>query len=395
MSPLLTRKIHDWYAGIASAVLPLRRTETPPDDALIEKWQVQTAGEQVFDNSFEAEVLGTTEATTRYWWSDAWAYRLRNVLLAGGAGQVYFQNGELFNVDPLTRREKNDRVLRRPILGMVQEVRGPLLHLCGPNSENHGHFILDYLPKLMPFLERFRAEPRARILLSPGRKKWQCRYLARFGIPEDRVIEAGYGTLAVDELWYVPILHAEDGVAKLSAPANHFAVRDALGAQIDPKDAPLCIFASRLDAPNKKLINEERLAERAREILGDVRIIKLSEHSLAEQLRLFASATVIVGAVGQNLTEVFCASGKLVLVMTVEEETVPGRRSWGRAYHNLALLGGNKAVLLTRDTPWDKDRNWSFNEDRFADVLERSWKLFQRGGADKAASKCHAPGMQA
>ncbi|MDZ4405807.1 glycosyltransferase family 61 protein [Prosthecobacter sp.] len=381
MSQLLTRKIHDWYAGLASSVSKLRRTEKPPVDALIEQWQIQTAGEHVFDNRFEAEVLGTAENTTRYWWPDASAYRLRNVRLAGGAGQVYFQNGEIFNVDPLTRREKKDRVLRRPVPGMRHEVKGPLLHLCGPNSENHGHFILDYLPKLMPFLERFRAEPRARILLSPGRKKWQCRYLARFGIPEDRVIEAGYGTLAADELWYVPILHAEDGVAKLSAPRNHFAARDALAAEPDSKDAPLCIFASRLDAPNKKLLNEERLAERAREILGDVRTIKLSEHSLAEQLRLFASATVIIGAVGQNLTEVLCATGKLVLVMTVEEKILPGRRSWGRAYHNLALLGGNKAVLLTRDTPWDADRNWSFNEDRFADVLARAWKLFQQDRA--------------
>jgi capsular polysaccharide biosynthesis protein len=111
--------------------------------------------------------------------------------------------------------------------------------------------------------------------------------------------------------------------------------------------------------------------------------VKLSEHSLADQLRLFASATVIVGAVGQNLTEVFCASGKLVLIMTVEQEIVPCRRSWGRAYHNLALLGGNKAVLLTRDTPWDADRNWSFNEHRFADVLDHSWKLFQK---DRQAS---------
>ncbi|MCB1275303.1 glycosyltransferase family 61 protein [Prosthecobacter sp.] len=378
MNSQLTRKIHDWYSGFASAVSPLKRTETPPPEALIESWQIQAAGEHVFDNKFEAEILGTDETTTRYWWSDAYAYRLRNVRLGGGAGQVFFANGELFNVDPLTRREKKDRVLRRPISAMAQKVKGPLIHLCGPNSENHGHFILDYLPKLMPFLERFRAEPRARILVSPGRKKWQCRYLARFGIPEDRVIEGVYGTLEVDELWYSPILHAEDGVAKLSAPENHLAVRDALAARPDPNDAPVCIFASRLDAPNKKLINEERLADRARQILGDVRVIKLSEHSLADQLRLFASATVIVGAVGQNLTEVFCASGKLVLVMTVEEQIVPGRRSWGRAYHNLALLGGNKAVLLNRDTPWDSERNWCFNEDRFADVLERSWQLFRK-----------------
>lgn len=378
MSSPLTRKIHDWYAGLASAVSPLKRTEIPPAEALIESWQIQTAGEHVFDNRFEAEILGTNETTTRYWWSDACAYRLRHVRLGGGAGQVYFQDGTLFNVDPLTRREKKDRVLRRAIAGMAQEVKGPLIHLCGPNSENHGHFILDYLPKLMPFLERFRAEPRARILVSPGRKKWQCRYLARFGITEDRVIEGVHGTLEVDELWYAPILHAEDGVAKLSAPENHLAVRDALAAKADPNDTPLCIFASRLDAPNKKLVNEELLAERAREILGDVRIVKMSEHSLADQLRLFASATVVVGAVGQNLTEVLCTSGKLVLIMTVEEQIVPGRRSWGRAYHNLALLGGNKSVLLTRDTPWDADRNWSFNEDRFADVLDRSWKLFQK-----------------
>jgi hypothetical protein len=106
MSSLLTRKIHDWYAGLASAVSPLKRTEIPPAEALIESWQIQTAGEHVFDNRFEAEILGTSETTTRYWWSDACAYRLRHVRLGGGAGQVYFQDGTLFNVDPLTRRER-------------------------------------------------------------------------------------------------------------------------------------------------------------------------------------------------------------------------------------------------------------------------------------------------
>ena len=276
---------------------------------------------------------------------------------------------------------KKGRTVRRPIRGMARMEKGPLLHLCGPNSENHGHFILDYLPRLMPFLERFRAEPSARILLSPGRNKWQCCYLSRFGIPPERVIEMDHGTLEVDELWYAPILHAEDGIAKLSAPANHLAVRDALAARPDSKDASLCIFASRLDAPNKKLLNEERLAERSREILGDVRIVKLSGHPLEEQLRLFASATVIIGAVGQNLTNVLFTSGKLVLILTLEEKLWPGKRSWGRAYHNLALLAGNKPVLMLRETPDDANHNWTFNEDSFASTLRRSWELFQRGGS--------------
>jgi hypothetical protein len=67
--------------------------------------------------------------------------------------------------------------------------------------------------------------------------------------------------------------------------------------------------------------------------------------------------------------------------MTVEERLVPGRRSWGRAYHNLALLGGNKAVLLNRDTPLDAEQNWCFDEERFSDVLERSWRLYNKGAA--------------
>lgn len=378
MSHPLTRKIHDTHAALASTFTKLKRADVPPPGVLLEKWQVQTAGAHTFDNRFEAQVLGTNETETNYHWPDAFAYRLKDVRLAGSGGHVFFQDGSLFNVDPLTRVIKKDRTVRRPIKGLARVEKGPLLHLCGPNSENHGHFILDYLPKLMPFLERFRAEPSARILLSPGRKKWQCRYLARFGVTPDRVIEMDHGTLETDELWYAPILHSEDGIAKLSDPANHLAVREALAAKPTTENAPLCIFASRLDAPNKKILNEERLAERAREILGDVRIVKLSEHPLDEQLRLFASATVIIGAVGQNLTNVLFTSGKLVLFMTLEERLWPGKRSWGRAYHNLALLTGNKAVMLTRDTPDDKEHNWTFNEDRFAETLRKSWDLFQQ-----------------
>lgn len=379
MSHPLTRKIHDTHAALASKLKKLHRVESPPAGALLERWQVQSAGVRTFDNRFEATVLGTQETTTNYHWPDAFAYRLKDVRLAGSGGHIFFRDGSLFNVDPLTRVIKKERTVRRPIKGLARVEEGPLLHLCGPNSENHGHFILDYLPKLMLFLERFRAHPTARILLSPGRKKWQCRYLSRLGIDPDRVIEMDHGTLETNELWYVPILQSLDGIAKLSDPAGHLALCDALAAQPTKENAPLCIFASRLDAPNKKLLNEERLAERAREILGDVRIVKLSEHPLDEQLRLFASATVIIGAVGQNLTNLLFTSGKLVLFMTLEEKLWPGKRSWGRAYHNIALMGGNKAVMLLRDTPDDKDHNWNFNEDRFADTLRKAWDLFQRG----------------
>jgi capsular polysaccharide biosynthesis protein len=344
-------------------------------------WQIQEAGTHTFDNRFEAAVLGTQETTTGYAWPDAYAFRLKKVRLAGSGGHVFFRDGSLFNVDPLTRVIKKDRTVRRPIAGLASAEKGPLLHLCGPNSENHGHFILDYLPRLMPFLQRFRTEPSARILVSPGRKKWQCIYLARFGIPPERVVEMSHGTLEVDELWYAPILHAEDGIAKLSAPANHLAVRDALAVPPDAGDAPLCIFASRLDAPNKQLLNEERLAARAREILGGARIVRMSEHALDEQLRLFASAKVIIGAVGQNLANVLFTCRKLVLIMTLEEKLWPGKRSWGRAYHNLALLAGNKSVLMLRDSPDDADHNWNFSEDRFARTLERAWEMFQSGAS--------------
>lgn len=374
MTDFFTRHLHDGYTAVAAALSPLRRVEEPPPGALIEQWGVQEAGSKVLDNRFEAEVLDSNEMTLEYHWEEASAYRLRDVHLVGSAGQVYFRNGSLFNVDPLTRREKKARVHRRPIKAMARQLKGPILHLCGPNSENHGHFILDYLPKLIPFLKRFHSDPMARILVSPGRKKWQCRYLAQYDIPEDRVIEMTYGTVHVDELWYVPILHAEDGIAKLSAPQNHLGVRAALA--VDPKsdEAPVCIFASRLDAPNKRIENELKLVERAREILGDVQVVKASKHSLQEQLRLFSSAKVIIGAVGQNLTNVLFASGKLVIVMSLEERVKEDGRSWGRAYHNLALLAGNHSVLLLRDTPMDEDRNWSFDEDRFAEVLKRAWE---------------------
>ncbi len=377
MTDFFTRHLHDGYAALVSAVSPLRRVDEPPRGALIEQFRVQEAGSQGLDNRFEAEVLGTPEVTTHYHWEEASAYRLRDVDLVGSSGQVYFRDGTLFNVDPLTRREKKSRVHRRPIQVMARQLEGPILHLCGPNSENHGHFILDYLPKLIPFLPRFLEVPSAKILVSPGRKKWQCRYLAQYGIAEDRVVEMSHGTVHVDELWYVPILHAEDGIAKLSAPHNHLAVRDALSVNPKTGDAPVCIFASRLDAPNKRIENELRLVERAREILGDVQIVKASEHPLQEQLRLFSSAKVIIGAVGQNLTNVLFASGKLVIVMSLEERVKDDGRSWGRAYHNLALLAGNHSVLLLRDTPMDEDRNWSVDEDQFADVLARSWKKFK------------------
>ena len=99
MSEALTRKIHDLHSAVASKVKKLKRVDVPPPEALIEQWQIQKAGTHTFDNRFETAVLGTQETTTGYAWPDAYAYRLRDVSLAGSGGHVFFSDGSLFNVD--------------------------------------------------------------------------------------------------------------------------------------------------------------------------------------------------------------------------------------------------------------------------------------------------------
>jgi capsular polysaccharide biosynthesis protein len=104
-----------------------------------------------------------------------------------------------------------------------------------------------------------------------------------------------------------------NGSAAFSLSPRCLDVLDRLGAGIGPMEgAPERLYVARLDSPNRVLRNEAEVTD-ALERNGFVTLVP-GFHSLRDQIALFKSAQVVVGAHGAGLTNLaFCRPGTTVL----------------------------------------------------------------------------------
>lgn len=369
----LERLIHDANAALRARVQgPVTRCEVPPAAHAAGTFPVQASGELVLDNTFEARVLPGRPAATAFSWDAAQGHHLRDVLLAGTAGHVFFPDGTVLAACLRGSREPA-RKIRRPLARLARRIEQPLIHLAGPNPENIGHFVFDHLPRLLPLVPVLRGRQDVKVLLSGPPRPWHREFLGPFGIQPDQLIQQGPGTLAVADCHYVPI---PVGVGKLGAPAAYLALRQRFVDPQTPTEGGRPLFISRADVADKRILNEPAVLAATRQVLGEVEVVNFRGLSLAAQVALFRRAPVVVGAVGQGLTNLLFAENKLHIILS--PETQFRERSWGRGYHNLSRLAGNHTVCLLADSPCDAQRNWTVDIPRFTGVLARAWDLFRR-----------------
>lgn len=368
----LERLIHDANAALRARVQgPVTRCEVPPAAHVAGTFPVQTSGEQVLDNTFEARVLPGRPTTTAFRWEAATGWRLLDGYLAGTAAHVFFPDGTVL-ADCLRGSREPARKIRRPLPWLARRVTEPVLHLAGPNAENIGHFVFDHLPRLLALEPLWRERPDCRVLISGRPRPWHREFFGQFGILPAQLLGQGPGTLAVAECLYTPI---PVGVGKLADPAAYLALRRRLVDPRGPTEGGLPLFVSRADVPDKRILNESEVLVATRRVLGEVQVVDFRGLSLPAQIALFRRAPVVVGAVGQGLTNLLFAEGKLHLILS--PETQFRERSWGRGYHNLSRLAGNHTVCLLADSPCDAQRNWTVDIPCFTEVLARAWDLFR------------------
>lgn len=373
-SPLI-RLIHDLYAGFPAPVLPLLRFIDDP--ALVpaeEKVQLQTAGVAKLPHHLEAVYYGADYATTSIHWPAVFSFRLRDAHIAGDQGQVYLSDGRLLAVGQDTRSQLPLKI-RRPIRWLARKAGTPLFHLTGRNHENHGHFVVEHLPRYFAareWLERFDGK----ILLAPTHLRWQARYLKLLGVEESRLVEGTPGTLSAEELLLVPSL---GGNTPFCNPELFRSMTAAMQQNIrrsgwyEPDaltpNGAAALWISRRDAPDRQLVNEEALVAAARKIIGHVEVVKLSQLSFEQQVRKLNQSWCIIGAQGQGLTNALFASGKLVVIM--EQGDCNQGHNWAAFFRDMAEFAGNQAVRLFSGTGSNAARNWVYPEEKFSAELRR------------------------
>jgi len=182
----------------------------------------------------------------------------------------------------------------------------PTVSFVGRFDTEFFHWFTDHLPRVLG-IEAYRRQTGVapQILLPPDPPAWLTDSLAWVGVDRDRWVTHPGGRVHVEEL-VVPAMrrHAydddQDGWSIVS-PRSLRILRDRMRTAVDVTPAASeRVYISRADASERQVVNEaevvETLAQR-----GFERYL-LSELSLAEQVRLLAHASVVVGPHGAGLT---------------------------------------------------------------------------------------------
>ena len=216
-----------------------------------------------------------------------------------------------------------------------------------------------------------------KVLLGSREKRWQARYLAAVGVPGETMHRAGSGTTLVDRLFYAPQMWTDSALASpeiLQRIRAAFLTHSQLSSDSAISQPP--ILVSRADAPDRKLLNEQEIAAEVERQWGSCEVLELSKLDFATQLRKFAQAPLIVGALGQGFANLLVSSGALCLILDTEVRW--GESYFSQTFRDLALLHGNLASRLFAGQPIQKCEHWSYPLEKFKEELASATALWKR-----------------
>jgi len=215
-------------------------------------------------------------------------------------------------------RTSDNRPLRR--------IHQTALVLCHAFEHNYGHWLLDCLPRLLPWVGQLR-EKRLVALVRPL-QGWQSRTLELLDVPATAVSEVPEPSIVCDDV-IVPGLRAShdtqpvpEHAVNLRPPAAALIdtvklLREAAGATATVEQ-PDRIYVSRRGISSFRELHNEHEVEAAMSRLGFA-ILRPETLPFDQQVIAFSRAKVIAGPHGAGLTNaVFAPKGCLVIDMLPE-----------------------------------------------------------------------------
>jgi len=256
-------------------------------------------------------------------------HQLRDVEILSGEWVVLMPDGtatadSCVSFLPLEKRE----YLMRMCLGWLTITRsGKTVHtgekavLVGYVS-NYYHWMIDFLPRLMGVLTCPELADR-KIVVSSKLEAYAFELFGKLGVPSERLLTVDYPTmLAVPDLAVVdfeerprvasgaPVFYG--GMQPLPVIA---ALRQRLFRLYGDKPGTgghRRLFISRRDSTSPRVLNEKAIFEKLAPLGFEA--VCLSGMSIAEQIKLFAHAEVVVGAHGAGLTNtLFVPAGTTII----------------------------------------------------------------------------------
>ena len=295
-------------------------------------------------------------------------YELENVWVVGEDGLVFFDPDHALGVCHHVQGKFPNKA-RRPIGAFSGKIEEPVFILRGRSSENRAHFLIEHLPRLV--LAQAILEPGFKVLVMSGQASWQRPYLEKIGISGSSVIEGSNGTTFCRKAYYLPLLSPNNrSVLGPSRIYRKIATAFCEGMEIPEENSLL--FLSREDASLRVLRNEREVIRVFEEHYSPVRVVRLGEHSLDEQISITAGAKRIVAPHGQALRNALFVSEATVMQLCPGPRAVSRRRwAWEEAYSGLALMRGNRSINLYSGLPQEGNTDWFFPLDRLRKDLDQ------------------------
>jgi hypothetical protein len=337
--------------------------------AIVERIPIRAAGRTVWENPLEAAYYGHGEGRAVVEHPEVLLYRLKEISITGSEVLMFSAPHTLLRLDP-SLNNFAPRKVRRPIGWLARRVEGPVLPLGGRGTGNRGHFLCEHLPRLLLAREHLGAEFPLKTLVTPGHAAWQTEYLARFGEDPARVVEGSRGTVFCPDVCFVPNLSLREG-ADLYEPGVYREIARRFKRGLAPRRTGRRLFVTRRDAPSRRLLNEDEVFAAFRAVYPGLELLSLSGMSLADQVALFAGASVVVGAHSQAFRNLLYCEDALAI------QLVPGPRApgneyvpWAANYERLGLIHGNRCLSLYAEEPY-RQGDWAFPLEALRRSLER------------------------
>jgi len=285
-------------------------------------------------------------------------WRMRDVTYVHNPGRAFRAGVKVAPTCRAVSMAPDDAVIARWLAGPREAVRDARV-FCGTNrlNQNYYHQLVD----IIPAVASYAADPGFAdgLLLGPnaGSVPMLRAALALAGVAPPPLLAVSAIPRDFDDLTFCSLLNGDAGPSRIRLSVYDRMIAGAAAAEavLDP---PRAIYVWRADSAARPMRNEDALVERL-EALGVMPVL-LSGLTLAEQIRLFQAAPLVIGPHGAGLANVVFARAGAVLYELFPSHFIDAcmaRLAWLRGVHYWCDVhpAEPRPGLAINDTPWSVD----------------------------------------
>ena len=186
-----------------------------------------------------------------------------------------------------------ERICAGPNLPRPKSVDGNLAAIATPGAERYFHFLFDALPRI-GLLQGWKVDH----FYVQSDQSYQAEYLELLGISAEQIVPAKALTHFRADQLLVPSFPGRVGYVTRRTCCFLRRLLTQVGSPV--RESTCKIYISRSDATRRRVTNESEVWNCLRGYGFDK--VRLADMKVAEQIRLFARASVVVGPHGAGLS---------------------------------------------------------------------------------------------